>query len=218
MNMADDFDWMFKWSYDIRDILATERDALVDDLDSGDEDTRQKAQEGLDEILAWQGPPPQPMSREERRQRFEEALKTTVPSNALRRSMALSASRSTGREPGRPRTKGQDAVRALTLRRRTEKTWREIATDIKERCEHFCPECGDTIRHSARFGKKPRCPVCKSVIRPSGKRQQVCDRCVDAARDLVERLEKFMRAKGLYLTLPRRQVLDKLSPEEQEQL
>jgi len=87
--------------------------------------------------------------------------------------------RSTGRPRGRPRTDtSQHAIHALSLFLGTSLSWRQIALKVKG-CKHK---------------------------RPIPERS--CAPCGDAIRDAVGRLEKFLRSKGYYPTLPRRVDLD----------
>lgn len=212
-----------RWGYNVRGRLTTERDMLVDDLASDDEETRQEAEAGLLRLLGWFCPTPQPVRREERLQRLEERLKGPGMSVAQRRKVAFMASRSTGRDPGRPWIKGPDTVRAFMLHLMTGKTWREIAFEIDGACEHTCLECRDVPRPrpEAQSGlrrrqTKARCLQCGHTIRLDRHKQRVCYRCADAVRERVGHLEKDLRRMNLYPTLPRRKVLNGLSSEEIE--
>jgi hypothetical protein len=199
-----------KWVHSTRRTVKIDCNALVDDLLSDDEETRQTSHVVLNR-LGWLEPQPELLPREERQRRIEEALEGMGLSPAQCRASAVRASRSTGRKAGRPRTKGDIATRALMLRLVTDKTWRQIATAITPRCEHFCLECGDTLREPDRV-KKKRCPKCNSTIRPEVRRQKVCDRCVGAVRELAEHLKSSLCNKGLYPAPPCCKVFDSIFP------
>lgn len=118
---------------------------------------------------------------------------------------------------GRPRTRGKDAIHALTLYLRTNKSWRRIAFEVCG-CTHVCPQCrrrkGKPLEGGLKKG--PRCSKCDMLIRTKPEVEQSCHPCGEAIRDAVEHLIKFLTKQGVYI--PPLKDLLKLSPEEREKV
>jgi hypothetical protein len=56
------------------------------------------------------------------------------------------------------------------------------------------------------------------MIRSKPSTKASCHGCGDSIRDAVGNLAKFLKKKGLYPTLPRRSILNKMSPSQLEEL
>jgi hypothetical protein len=170
------------WVYDIRQTLERELDSLKDDLRSDDEHAQQQAARVASKILAWLLPAPEAISEEKRLLRFQEAMKIADPKQL--KIAVLRAARTTGRRKGRPRDESsQHAIRALTLHIATEKSWREIALELRG--------CTD---------KRPN---------PS---ERACIPCGETIRKAAERLRSFLKAEDLYPQMPDRKTLMRMSP------
>jgi len=212
-------DLLDNWVHNFRRALATERDALVDDLLSDDAVTRQDARNEIEEILDWLEPPLKLSPADDEQTAVEVALLQAGVPAARARSIALKAAPSINRKSGRPRTNGPYAIRAFTEHMKTAKTWREITLKLKGPCEHRCSTCRDADRPQAveSSGLRPRrqrarCLKCGLTIRPEKQKQQVCKRCGDATRDAVGQLAELLRAKGWYPAFPRLVEVEKMSP------
>lgn len=200
-----------RFAYDIEHRLTSLLDGLKDDLGNPDPHVRKSAADDICKILSWVYPPASSsrLSDAERRRTILEMLNDERLSASEQLSIAKRLVQTNGGTPGAPRKRGQDAIRALTIHLRSNKSWRQIAYEINGPCGHHCRTCEDVPRPpEGRIGqtqqRKKRCPDCGFVQRNEGQRQQVCYKCVDALRSAVGELEKFLRDKGLYPTVPRR--------------
>jgi hypothetical protein len=141
--------------------------------------------------------------RDEAQVAIEEALRARGMSAERAKSMAIRASSSTG-VPGAPLTTRVLAVRAMALRIRTGRSYRQIAYTLNGPCEHVCSQCEDVIREEMvqsgirKRKQRPRCASCQCTIRPVGRKEQVCSKCADALRASVNRLRDVLRLEGIY--------------------
>ncbi len=194
------------WEYDIKNILERELEALKDGLSSDDEHIRELADNQVSEILDWLYPRSNPESRQQREARIEKRMKAAPGITAGQaRAWAPGAARSTGKRRGRPRTAGQDAIHALTLRLTTKKSWREIALEVRG-CVHVCSVCGrrKTKCFEGRNDKRrpqPRCPNCGLTRRVKSENKS-CYACGDALRNSVSHFETFLHRKALHPIAP----------------
>ena len=189
-----------RWAYDLERTLRSRLDALVDRLDCEDAQVRQQAEKEADDILSLLYGPVKSESREERQRSIEEALVKSGLPPARIRALARRESRFTGRAAGRPRELGPSAVRALTLRLTTTKSWREIALEVKG-CSHICSSCGRVKTKPFEGGTKrrprPKCQKCGLAIRTSTEVRQSCSACGDAVRHLVQDCRAILERLGL---------------------
>ncbi len=175
--------FLYTWAYNIERVLARQLDALQYDLDSSDEQLRERAEREIPEFRSWLDPPVKGK-----------------------------------RGRGRPRTRANDAIRALTLHVSTTKSWRQIAMEVYG-CEHACTKCGRRKGKPFEGGRKigPCCPTCSgSLIRTKPDNERSCFACGDAVREAVGKLVKFLKRKRLYL--PPLKDLERMSPAELQQL
>lgn len=154
--------------YDIANVLRKHRSGVLDDLQyTTDEDERRNILTEVAKIDGWLTPL-------DKRDACEQALakirivledRNISPENAWKRVQRLATS--SGARVGRPRNGvGLHAIRALTIKRSTNKPWSEIALELRG-CKH---------RH------------------PPGRS---CDRCKEALRNAVSRLQQFLRRTGI---------------------
>lgn len=213
--------FMDQWVYNLDRILRSRLDALVPDLTCGDEKVEQRADTEASEILSLLYGPVEPESQEERRHAIEQSLaKSGLPPERVQ-AMAKRESRFTGRAAGRPRELGPDAIRALILHLTTEKSWREIALEVKG-CNHICPTCGRVRVKRFEGGSsrppRPKCPQCGLTIGPKSDIKRSCSACGDAMRRLAEEYKSILKRLGLLPKAPSRRELRGLSPEEIERI
>jgi hypothetical protein len=209
--MASEVDALIEWAYDIERRLWSRLDDLKDDLRSDEPAVREPAEAEAEELLSWLLPPltaeQLSESKTERVRRLEEMLRDQGYPECRRRRMAEQLA-SSSRERGRPRERGRDAIKALSLQLRTDKTLRQIALETsgtcRERaCQSYCPACDD-VRRSIEPGRpeklnatRRRCFKCGFPVRPVAQKQQICFKCVDNVRKLAEEARAFLKREGI---------------------
>jgi hypothetical protein len=142
------------WLHDVERVLRRKLESSKEHLLSDDESEQDAAASLVSQILDWLYPPSNtPISDEHRLLLMQQVM--GIADAAERNKAMLRIARTTGRRKGRPRDESsQYAIRALTLRRSTNKSWREIALELRG-CEHerpnperSCPACGEKMRQA----------------------------------------------------------------------
>ena len=211
--MSREVDALIAWANDIEGRLWTRLDDLKDDLRSDDLDVREPAEAKAEELLSWLFPPFTEEGiaemKTERIKHFDEMLRQQGFPETARQKMVKQLTLSV-RERGRPRERGPEAVRALALFIRGNKTWREIALEIsgtcgERKCPSYCPACEDVQRSiepgrpEKLNGTRRRCRKCGFPIRTAAQKQQVCFRCVDQVRKLADQARALFRQEGIWV-------------------
>jgi hypothetical protein len=209
--MPNDFDGLVRWVCDVKRILWMLVDGLREHLDSEDEEARSVAQRQMSELLDYLLPPvtaKQCAAATSSRRRNLKALLEREGYSATDIARIMTKVTLTARCRGRPREHGLDAIRALGLKLRTEKSWREIALDVRgscrrRKCASYCSTCKD-VRRSVEPGRldrerrlRKKCEGCKFTIRPKSQKQRVCYKCADQVRHLAEELRDVLIGHGV---------------------
>jgi hypothetical protein len=215
--MVGEVEALIEWAYDLEQRLWSQLDCLKEDLFSEEQTVREAAEEKAGELLSWLLPPLAAEQLAESRaksvRRLEEMLRAQgFPESKCGRLAKRLAPSNRGR--GRPRERGLEAIRALSIYLREDKTWREIGLEISgtcrdRKCHLFCPVCEDVRRENEpgrlerHHATRRRCPKCRFPIRSAAQKQQICFRCVDQVRKLAEEAKAFLEQEGVSL-MPRR--------------
>jgi hypothetical protein len=185
------------------DHVVSSLDEVIRDMKSDDDVTRRNAIGLAVMYCEWMFGPMDLVPREVRQKAIEGALRAQGVPAERARLRANRGSSLTG-VPGAPLTTRLQAVRALNLRIKTGRSYRQIAYTINGPCEHVCPRCKDAIRKKVpqsginKRQPRQRCPSCQCTIRAAAKKEHVCSRCAPRLRASIRRLIEFLRDEGVY--------------------
>jgi plasmid stabilization system protein ParE len=180
--MTSDLDaFVEHWLYDIERILKSRQNELRENLPSADKEAAKRAMSEIEKIESWLKPSTESEAAKEKLQRIRAVLEDGSDSPEKRLQAIHDLSRSARKTRGRPRDKtGPYAIRALTLSLATDKSWRQIALEVKG--------CDDP--------------------HPEG---LSCEKCKEAVRNAVNRLQEFLRRIGGNPKFPSHKELSRMS-------